>query len=335
MAYLGARATITGLTASEPGVSLRDSLARRLAAGTGPVAVLVHGYKFHPGRCGLDPEQSLYAPTPRHEGGRVRSWPTGLGFADDDGETGVAIGFGWPADAPLLLSLLRTWRNGFAHVYAAAADWAVQLAELIALVQELAPGRPVDVVAHSLGARVALAALPHLGRAPGRMILLGAAEYETEALRCLAGVRGSREPQIYNVTTRANDVYDLAFECFAPRPAGAGRALGAGLAEPPAGWFDLQLDHPAVTAWINGQGIALSEPEERVCHWSFYTRPGAFAVYSAILRRQPGWDVAELRQVHCLAAQEPRWSRLLPRRGRPDAGGGRAEDFRTTGLGHA
>ena len=330
MAYLGVRATERGLEATG-GEALRDALARRLAGGAGPVAVLVHGYKFHPERHHLDPEESLFAPTPRGEGARVRSWPAGLGFADDEGETGLAIGFGWPADAPLLGSLLATGRNGFARVYAGATASAVRLAELVALVQAQAPGRPVDVLAHSLGARVALGALPHLAEAPGRVILLGAAEYEAEARRCLAAVRGARAPQVYNVTARANDVYDLAFECFAPRPAGAGRALGAGLSDAPASWLDLQLDHPAVSAWINGQGIALSAPEARVCHWSFYTRPGAFAVYAAILARRPGWDVAALRRVACLAEQEPRWSRLLPRLGRaPGMGGGLG-----AGLGHA
>ncbi|HET9068542.1 MAG TPA: alpha/beta hydrolase [Amaricoccus sp.] len=331
MAYLGVRATERGLVASESGVPLREALARRLGGnGTGPVAVLVHGYKFHPERRRLDPEESLFAPTPRGEGARVRSWPAGLGFRDDGGETGLAIGFGWPADAPLFRSLLATGRNGFARVYAAAAESGAMLAELVTRVQALAPGRPVDVLAHSLGARVALAALPHLAVAPGRVVLLGAAEYEAEARRCLAAVRGARAPQVYNITTRANDVYDLAFECFAPRPAGAGRALGAGLAGAPESWLDLQLDHPAVTAWINGQGIALSPPEARVCHWSFYTRPGALSVYAAILRRRPGWDVAELRRVRCLGEQEPRWSRLLPRRGRGVVGAGLG-----SGLGHA
>lgn len=326
MAYMGVRATADGLRASDSSVPL-DALDGLLAGGDGPVAVLVHGYRFHPGRRRYDAEESLFAPVPRGEGARVRSWPAGLGFAEDRGETGLAIGFGWPATAPLFGSILTSGRNGFARVYEAAADYGAHLAELMARVQTIAPGRRVDILAHSLGARVALAALPRLAEAPGRVILLGAAEYEAAARARLEAVRGARLPQVYNVTTRANDVYDLAFECLAPRRSKAGLALGSGLRDAPPNWLDLQLDHPAVTAWINRQGIALSPPEARVCHWSFYTRPGALAVYAAILRRRPGWDIGTLRRVRCLGESEPRWSRLVP--GRRGAGG------LDTGFGHA
>ena len=65
---------------------------------------------------------------------------------------------------------------------------------------------------------------------------------------------------------------------------------------------------------MNAQGIPLTRSEARLCHWSFYTRGGAFAVYQAILRRRPGWDIASLRAAPFLAAQEPRWSRLVPAR---------------------
>jgi hypothetical protein len=40
------------------------------------------------------------------------------------------------------------------------------------------------------------------------------------------------------------------------------------------------------------------------------------AVYQAILGDRPGWDVASLRQRACFQVQEPRWSRLVPRRPR-------------------
>ena len=139
-----------------------------------------------PGLAHADPHRSLFAFRPAADHWKIRSWPRGLGLAEDAGETGLGVGFAWPASASHLASLLARGRTGFAEVYDRAGACGAALAELVTLVQELAPGRPVDVLAHSLGARVALAALPHLGRAPGRMILLGAAEFDARALEHLA-----------------------------------------------------------------------------------------------------------------------------------------------------
>lgn len=243
----------------------------------------------------------------------MRSWPAGLGFADDAGETGLAIGFGWPACEPHLPNLLRHGRTGFARVYDRAGDIGRWLAMLIAAVQQIAPGRPVDILAHSLGARVALSALPHLAQAPGRVILLGAAEFDARVQEVLESLVCPLPPQIYNVTARANDIYDFAFETFAPRRTWGDRALGHGLPIERSCWFDLQLDRPEVTAWVNRRGIRLTPPEARLCHWAFYTRGGALSVYKAILWRHSGWDIPSLRAVPALAVQEPRWSRLLRR----------------------
>lgn len=321
MAYFGVTATETA-TETATGTGLEAAAGGDLVAGLGaalgrvaagaPVVVLVHGWKFHPRIAAADPHRSLYAFRPGRNR-RIRSWPEGLGIADDDGETGLAIGFGWPASAPHVESLVSRGRTGFATVYDRAGATGTALAALVALVQALAPGRPVDVFAHSLGARVALAALPHLDRAPERMILLGAAELAVRARGFLAARRAAEPPAIYNVTARTNDIYDLAFECFVPGRRPGERALGAGLAGLPS-WLDLQLDSFDVTEWANGQGIALSPETARCCHWGFYTRQGALALYQAILRRRPGWDLASLRRLPCFAGQEPRWSRLLPRR---------------------
>jgi hypothetical protein len=320
MAYFGITASDAGFRAAARAADLERDLRRHLRRlpPKAPVVVMVHGYRFSPETPETDPHRSLFAFRPARTCRKVRSWPEGLGFADDDGATGLAIGFGWLASEPHLPSLLATGRTGFARVYDRAGRLGARLAELVALLQRLAPGRPVDLLAHSLGARVALAALPHLTRAPGRVVLLGAAEFDARARESLAACPAPCPPQVYNVTARANDLYDIAFESFAPRRGWGERAVGFGLGAPSECWLDLQLDRAEATAFINARGIALTLPAARLCHWSFYTRPGAFAVYQAILRRSPGWDIASLRAAPGLAIQEPRWSRLLPRR-RPAA----------------
>jgi Alpha/beta hydrolase of unknown function (DUF900) len=331
MAYFGITATAAGLQAAA-GDDIIAGLRRRLRRlGTRqPVVIMVHGYKFNPGLPATDPHRSLFAFRPAAEHWKIRSWPVGLGLADDRGETGLGIGFAWPASAPHLATLLANGRTGFAEVYDRAGAYGLRLAELIRTVQRLAPGRPIDILAHSLGARVALAALPFLDRAPGRMILLGAAEFDARVHECLAALRAPKPPQVYNVTARANDIFDAVFEAFAPRRGWGERAIGVGLGAQLPHWLDLQLDRTEVTAWVNAQGIPLTRAEARLCHWSFYTRGGAFAVYQAILRRQPGWDIASLRTAPCLTAQEPRWSRLVPRRAAvPEVALDLAQDLRS------
>jgi pimeloyl-ACP methyl ester carboxylesterase len=307
MAYFGITATGRGLRAAVPGRPIREGLAESLPAGKAPIVVLVHGYKFHPERPDADPHRSLFSLRPEGDRRRIRSWPEGLGFAEDAGESGLCVGFAWPASAPHLESLWRTGRTGFALVYDRAGECGAELAELVALLQELAPGRPVDILAHSLGARVALGALRHLEEPPGRLVLLGAAEFDSRAREALAGVRTPAPPQIYNVTARANELFDLMFETFAPRRDWGERAIGMGLQTELPSWLDLEFDRADVTDWINERGIALTAPPAGPCHWSFYTRDGALAVYRAILRRAPGWDIASLRAAPWFAAgEEPR-----------------------------
>lgn len=310
MAYFGVTATSAGLEAAAGG-SLADGLARALdgLVPGAPLVILVHGWKFHPGIAAADPHRSLYAFGPSRDP-RVRSWTAGLGIADDNGETGLAIGFGWPASAPHLSSLLGRGRTGFAEVYHRAEAAGAALATLVACIRALAPGRQVDVLAHSLGARVALSALPRLDSGPDRMILLGAAELTGRTRGFLAACRAGVAPEIYNVTARTNDLYDFYFERFVPGRMAGERAAGAGLPGVPC-WLDLQIDRSDVTAWANARGIPLRPETARSSHRSFYTRDGSLALYQAILRRRPGWDIASLRTEGCFRVQEPRWSRAL------------------------
>ncbi len=116
------------------------ALAGALAADTGPVTIMVHGYKYQPGHPVHCPHASLMSPAPHAEDRRVVSWPARLGLQDR-----VAISFGWQARGSI-------WA---AHRRAALAGEA--LAALVREIRRLAPRRPVNVIAHSLGARVALA----------------------------------------------------------------------------------------------------------------------------------------------------------------------------------
>ncbi len=315
MAYLGTTATEDGLTPLDDGRDLETALRARLEAlpAAAPILILIHGYKFDPTRAVSNPHGSLFSFSADTGNRKVRSWPTGLGFGSSDPETGLCIGFAWPASASHLGSLLRRGRTGFAEVYDRAPAYGARLAELIALIQTIAPGRPVDLLAHSLGARVALAALPCLDTPPDKMILLGAAEFDSRALDFLAAGRSPRAPHVFNVTARANDVYDAMFETFAPRQSWRDRPVGLGLGAQSPCWLDLQIDRADVAAWARQRGIPLTPWDARLCHWSFYTRRGAFDLYQAILRRRPGWDFASLRAAPCFADQEPRWSRLRPR----------------------
>ena len=221
MAYFGITATDAGLRPAVPGPDLGASLARA-AQGAGrtgaPLVVLIHGYTFHPGEPEADPHRSLFAMQPEPGDRRIRSWPQGLGFADDAGETGLCIGFGWPASAPHLASLRATGRNGFARVYERAAAYGARLAELVALLQRRRPaGRSTCSRTRSApGWRSRRCRTSRSRR--GGWSCSGRRSSTPGARDFLARLAGAAAAEVYNVTARANDLYDLMFETFAPRP---------------------------------------------------------------------------------------------------------------------
>ncbi|MEM9013013.1 MAG: alpha/beta hydrolase [Pseudomonadota bacterium] len=299
----------------------QTALERRLAAvgPDDPVVVLVHGFRFAPAPDGgigaaRDPHRLLYALTPDRTCWKLASWPGGLGFGAGQAP-GLCIGFAWPGHAPHPAALLAERRTGLAVAYDRAGAAGACLAQLLNAVAACRPGRPIDMLAHSLGARVALAALPYL-EAPaawalGRMILLGAAEFAGVAAERLARLPSGASPEIYNVTARANDLYDWLFERAAPGDR-RDRALGHGLVCPPRGWIDLQLDHPTVRRSLAMRGVDIAPPRRRICHWSFYAAPGAMELYARILRDRAVWSVEALSALLGQVEVEPRWAHLLP-----------------------
>lgn len=272
--------------------------AGTLAAGTGPVVIMVHGFKYTPGHASECPHRHIFALTPERECFKVVSWPRGLGFDGNRADEGLAIGFGWQARGTL-------WR-----AYAEAARAGADLAALIGAIRQAAPGRPVHAIAHSFGARVVLSAMPHLEPgALGRVILLAGAEFGDHAARALQSPAGQRA-EVINVTTRENDLYDFLLECLISAPAPGDRSLGLALPTG-ANVLTLQLDDPETLDVLGSAGFDIAAPAARICHWSPYTRPGALAFYGALLRQPERLTLAQLRAALPENAA-PRWSRLMP-----------------------
>lgn len=339
-----------GLTLRTPGGDCGGSAA---AAGLmaaldkvpqgAPVAALVHGFRFEPGRGRHDPHDTLF------DARDPRAWPARLGFTPDGAEDGLCIGFGWEARAsgtrlfsclrgkpraqlqalaadmakeaadaaahsPVARRLLGIARRlapdlGFAEVYARAAAAGRCLGALIEVIHEARPDLRVDMLAHSLGARAALHALDAPGA--GRAILLGAAEHAATARGLLPAARpGGAE--VINIIARHNDLFDAMFEAASPAPAdGAPGALGrAGLGAQAPNWIDLQIDNPVHEAFLANQGLALGAAPGPVCHWGFYEREGAMRLWSAMLRDRARWSPEALRRNGAPDALHPRWSRL-------------------------
>ncbi len=267
----------------------RDRLARKLDAlpPGAPVVAMIHGWRYGPGLARDCPHGSILSLDPAPGDRRAVSWPRHLGL---DGTAGLGIALGWNARCD-------PWR---AHRRAARTGAA--LAEIARSVHHLS-GRPLQVIAHSMGARVALAAVPLLH--PGqmsRLILLAAAETRGRALAALASPAG-RALEVVNVTTRENDLFDACFEWGLHL--GLRTSVGQGLGRAHPGWHDLWIDQPDAIAGLADLGYPLADLPRRVCHWSPYLRPGTIAVYRALIRGQ-------LRAAD-LPARPPgrRWSRLV------------------------
>ena len=272
------------------GLSLdRERLARKLARlpEGAPVVVMIHGWRYAPGFAKDCPHGSILSLDPAPEDRRAVSWPRHLGL---DGTTGLGIALGWNARCDPWRAHLRAHRTGAA------------LAEVARAVHDLS-GRKIQVIAHSMGARVALAALPLLE--PGRidrMILLAAAETRGRTLAALQTPAG-RTVEVINVTTRENDLFDACLEWGIHL--GLSTSIGQGLGRAHPGWHDLWIDQPRTLAALARLGHPLADPPRRICHWSPYLRPGTIALYRALIDgRLAAADLPRHRPGR-------RWSRLI------------------------
>lgn len=232
-----------------------------------PVVVMIHGYRFSPRSASHCPHRHILSLTPEADARRALSWPRGLGFSAH-GDEGMAIAFGWEARGRL--------RDAYRNAGLAGAGLAPLLDRLAVETR-----RPVHLIGHSLGARVALAALRRAAPgAVGRVLSLAAAELRPAAEAAIASPAGMLA-EVVNVTSRENDPYDLALELIVAR--GRCRALGFGLSRAVPNWLDLPIDAPETLAALGRMGFPVGGRTSRACHWSPYLRAGLFDVWRALL----------------------------------------------------
>lgn len=271
------------------------------AEGSGPIIVMLHGYKFLPGHPVHCPHGHILSLDDANPCPKAVSWPVRLGFGAGDPDEGLGIAFGWHA------------RGSLRAVYDRATDAGVALARVIRALRTVAPARPVHAIGHSMGARVILQSLAHLERGDlSRLVLLAGAEYRSTAEAMLDTPAG-RACAVINVTSRENDLFDFLFERLVPAPRRGDAALGAGLM-PAEGRLTLPIDNTGLLDWLARRGIALAPPQTVVCHWSAYRRAGVFDLYDTLLRRPEALPLATLAAA-VPDTNAPRWSRLRARLG--------------------
>lgn len=301
-----------------------------------PVTVLVHGFLFDPkmavsvhprdtdnphGRNfhfqELDPADQIREHT--------TSWPLGLAFAAEDaGESGLAIAFGWQSQPGFATSLLRHFENFYSRAYQYAGETAHALVRTLQVLGETLPAHRIDLFCHSLGSRVVVRALalaakhdPKLVGRIGRVIILGGAEYVVEAqlmVKRLGEIPDLRSPpSIYNIVSRENDVLDKLGENFGPRTFGNSQVIGHnGLdRERPQGpWIDLQIDRAALAEWLaktHRIRISGDQPDSIWDHWYYYTYAGNMDLYRRILRDRATWEIEALRKAGIPEGVPRRW----------------------------
>ena len=271
---------------------------RTMAEGSGPVIVMIHGYKYLPGHPDHCPHRRILSLHPNTSEIRMQSWPRRLDFGAGYANEGLGVAFGWNARGAL-------WT---AQRSAVAAGQA--LAEAIGALHRHNPDRPLHILSHSMGTEVALEALAHLPAGSiDRIVSMTGACYRSRALAALATPAG-RGVEFFNVVSRENDAFDFLYERLLTPPAPGDRSIGQGLEAPNA--VTLQIDSPHTLDFLEGLGHPVAAPERRICHWSSYTRHGILRFYNELMRHPERLPLRLLRQ-GIPQDSDPRWSRLLAR----------------------
>ncbi|MDB6177540.1 alpha/beta fold hydrolase [Paracoccus sp. Z330] len=268
--------------------------ADKLSEGA-PIIVMVHGYRYSPSEPAHDPHRHILSLDPDRRCRRSTSWPRALGFGTGDPMQGLALAYGWEA------------RGSLGRAYRRAGEAGKTLAGIVSRLADQTR-RPIAIIGHSLGARVALQAMNDADPGSiGRIILLTGAEFRDSAALALTSDAG-RRAEIINITSRENDLFDFALEQWLAR--GRRQALGFGLDKPARNWVDVQIDHGETLSALEEMGFPTERRPLRLSHWTPYLRRGLFEFYRTALCQPWALPLAALH-TRLPGRIEPRWSRLL------------------------
>lgn len=259
----------------------------------GPAIVMVHGYSYRPGNPKHCPHRTLFS---LETGRREPGWPRHLGFGGGHDAEGLAVAFGWDARGTPRAAHDRTVPAGRA------------LSDIVRLLKNRVPRRPVHVIAHSMGIEPVLEAMHHLpAGALDRILSLNGAAYHSRVLAALNTLAG-RTSEFINITSRENDAFDFMFERLIARPQRGDRSIGLGLSS--ANALTLRIDCTETLTHLAGMGAPIAAPDRLVCHHSAYTRPGMLRLCNALMRNPDIWTMDALR-AGLPFQRVARWSRLL------------------------
>lgn len=142
--------------------------------------------------------------------------------------------------------------------YEKAEKEALGLAKLINVLRLISPESPVDVVAHRLGARVALMAVPSARSKMWRnLILSNAFEYSARTLHALDCPMG-KHLNIYNLVSQQFNLSAFLFNHFSPKPGPADHAICFGYQFPHANWSELLENSAEAQALLRDMGAGVT-----------------------------------------------------------------------------
>ncbi len=236
--------------------------------------VFVHGFAN-------DPASAVAADNPTLPTGMYTAWTRML----NENDRWLTLWFTWWSVPQTFKAILRAWRHGYWNRYAYAWDLAREASHTLlkSIRVVYSNTEPVDIICHSLGARVALGAVA-LGARVSRVIIFNGAEYLSTAAKI---AQDRPDVEFFSVCTKSDDVLNV-FGRLAP---GSGTEFVGNTPLVLAGldnWTNLPLDDTnfrGIMKTLYGWDLAADDPDRIADHWFSHRNPNNWPLYRAILAR--------------------------------------------------